>query len=318
MTTPEMHSATELNTIQERVITICNDLIALGTKPSVRLVLSMLPDVSSTSTVHKYFAAWKTELEANQKSLYDKLGFSSEFTQGFMKEITRFSVEAEQRYKEQAQDAIEQRDLAIEGLTTAEERLHKQNAVLEQNEKERKELQTELLQVQEKTKTELASMDKTNEVIVTELRQQLSKADDALDSLSKVTESLRTDIAKAELKLESNQEYVNEVKDQNATLTTENKALNAASVELNKSVATQEAVLAGNAKLIENLEATVATTQQEMSKSDSERLSVSQQLESTRTDLDESRESLLQSTEQMNELRKTNDEQSAVIAKLTV
>ncbi|MCW8336550.1 hypothetical protein [Vibrio paucivorans] len=85
--------------MQERVNEICNDLYSKGEKVSVRVILTYLPDVSSTLTVHKYYANWRKELEANEKSLYDKLGFSSEFTQMFMKEISRFSVEAEQRYK---------------------------------------------------------------------------------------------------------------------------------------------------------------------------------------------------------------------------
>tara|TARA_R110001606_G_scaffold399101_1_gene580728 strand:+ start:17461 stop:18441 length:981 start_codon:yes stop_codon:yes gene_type:complete len=313
----EMADSIEKNTIEERVLAACNELYAGGTKPTVRLVLSMLPDISSTSTIHKYFALWKEELEANQKSLYDKLGFSSGFTQSFMKEITRFSVEAEQRYKEQAQDANEQRDVAIDGLSKSEDRLHKQNALIEQNEKEIKELQSELIKVQEKSKAELASLEKSNEVIVTELRQQLVNSTNINDALSKTNEALRTDISKAELKLEGNQEYVAEVKTQNSSLNTDNKALNAALAELTKTVATQEAVLSGNEKLIKNLESATSSAQKEASKSDSERLSVAQLLETTRSHLDDSKEQLAQAIEKMSELRKTVDEQSTVIAKLT-
>ncbi|MEY8216114.1 MAG: DNA-binding protein, partial [Colwellia sp.] len=76
-----MATSDRTGSIQERVNDICSELYADGTKPTVRLVRSMLSDVKSTSTVHKYFANWKKELEANQQSLYDKLGFSSEFTQ---------------------------------------------------------------------------------------------------------------------------------------------------------------------------------------------------------------------------------------------
>ena len=88
----------ETQSIQERVYTIANELYAAGTKPSVRMVLSMLPDVKSTSTAHKYFKQWKDEQEANQQSLYDKLGFSEKFTRHFMEEVTRFGVQAEQRF----------------------------------------------------------------------------------------------------------------------------------------------------------------------------------------------------------------------------
>ena len=85
---------TENLSTQDRVNQICNELYQKGTKPSARLVLAELPDVSSTSTVHKYFSNWKREMEANQQSLYDRLGFSPDFTKSFMKEISRFAVEA--------------------------------------------------------------------------------------------------------------------------------------------------------------------------------------------------------------------------------
>jgi hypothetical protein len=45
----------------------CCELYAEGSKVSVRKVLAMMPDVSSTSTVKKYYAAWKKELNANPK-----------------------------------------------------------------------------------------------------------------------------------------------------------------------------------------------------------------------------------------------------------
>ena len=123
---------TENLSTQDRVNQICNELYQKGTKPSVRLVLAELPDVSSTSTVHKYFSNWKREMEANQQSLYDRLGFSPDFTKSFMKEISRFAVEAEQRYKGMADDANEQREQAVSDLAKAEDKLHKQTAVVEQ------------------------------------------------------------------------------------------------------------------------------------------------------------------------------------------
>ncbi|WP_426577273.1 DNA-binding protein [Xenorhabdus stockiae] len=250
-------TTSDTNSIQEKVHTICNELYAKGMKPTVRMVLSMLPDVKSTSTVHKYFANWRKEVEANQQSLYDKLGFSSEFTQSFMKEITRFSVEAEQRYKEQALDANEQRDIALEELERNEERLYKQTALIEQRDKEIRELQSELRNVQEQNKSQLVQEQGSHRVIVQELRQQLDTQVEENRSLAASNESLRTEIAKAELRLEGNQEYVGEVKAQNTALLSENKALNSHITDLNKQLARFEATLAGNDKLMAQMEATI-------------------------------------------------------------
>jgi len=56
-----------------------------------------------------------------------------------------------------------------------------------------------------------------------------------------VNESQRTDIAKAELKLEGNEPYVQEVKEQNKAVVVDNKALNKTISELNMTQAGDEA-----------------------------------------------------------------------------
>jgi len=198
--------------MQDRVSEICNDLYGRGEKVSVRVILTYLPDVSSTSTVHKYYANWRKELEANEKSLYDKLGFSSEFTQMFMKEISRFSVEAEQRYKGIADEANEQRDTAIDELAKVEERLYKQTALVDQQGKDISNLKSDLAAEEKAHTTEIEKLNNSHEVLVQELRSRIAQLEKDLSDTAKVNESLRTDLAKSQLKLESNQDYVNEVK----------------------------------------------------------------------------------------------------------
>lgn len=312
---------TEQNSIQDRVTAICNDLYAKGTKPSVRMVLSMLPDISSTSTVHKYFASWKKDLETNQQSLYDKLGFSSEFTQSFMKEITRFGVEAEQRYKELSVDANEQRDIAVEDLGRSEEKQYKQNAMLVQSQKEISELQKELFKVQENLKAELAKEQESNRVIVQELRDQLSESKSTGKELTSTNDILRTEIAKAELRLEGNEQFVQEVKEQNKSAMVDNKELNISISELNKTLAGYEATLAGNNQLITNLEANHTELQSSIVRAEDARQALVSEVSSIRKDLniakstesetkDKLNSALVQSTElkaSMNELTRVTD-----------
>ena len=118
-------SSTDSRHLQDRVNKICDDFIKKGTNPTVRLVLAELTGVSSTSTVHKYFSKWKVNQIAKQESLFDKFGLSTEFTTSFMKEINRFTIEIERRYKELAQDAHEQREQAISDLEKLEGQLSK-------------------------------------------------------------------------------------------------------------------------------------------------------------------------------------------------
>jgi len=80
-------------------------------------------------------------------------------------------------------------------LSSSEERLHKQAAVLEQLEKECKELQAELIKSGESSKADLSEQETANKVIV------------------------------AELRLEGNQQYVTEVKSQNNELVSGSKLL---------------------------------------------------------------------------------------------
>ncbi|UJZ96589.1 DNA-binding protein (plasmid) [Photobacterium damselae subsp. damselae] len=201
--------------LQDKVTMICNDLYSKGQKVSVRIVLSMLPDVSSTSTIHKYYKTWKDELEANQKSLFEKMGFSEEFTRVFMTEITRHATEAERRYRDMADDAKEQSQQAIDDLERVEEYLYKQTAILEQCKKQIKNLEAELAQ------TENAQLSTTQE-----LRQQIESLTDQLNEATASNERLRTELAKNEVKLESNALIVEESKNKNTELNEQVKFLN--------------------------------------------------------------------------------------------
>ncbi|MGF1689070.1 hypothetical protein L4C36_20705 [Photobacterium japonica] len=188
--------------IQERVNEICTQLYGNGEKISVRIVLSMLPDVSSTATVHKYVTAWKNEVMANERSLYEKLGFSNEFTQMFMREISRFSAEAEMRYKGIAEDAAEQRDQAVSSLGMAEDRLAKQNAVVEQQAKQIAELEKELMAVRQQAANDIDANKQANAAVTDELRKKLEGVEVDKKALADTAETLRTELAKAQILVE--------------------------------------------------------------------------------------------------------------------
>lgn len=259
---------------QEVVNQICNDFLKKGEKPSVRLILAEIPNISSTSTIHKYFSKWKDEQIKKQESLFEKFGLSTEFTTSFMKEISRFSIEIEERYKEQAQDATDQQGQAISDLEKSENKLNNQAEVVNQQEKQITDLQTELAKEQ-----------KSNESIVNEIRRQLTTTIDDNKQLAIQNESLRAGKAKAELKLESNQQLVDEIKSLNFQLTSENKELNSNIVELNKISARHESTIIGNDKLILALEAEQEKTEKQLSNIDSNNEKLQSELASVRSEL---------------------------------
>lgn len=212
--------------LQERVSQICNDLYGKAEKVSVRAVLSLLPDVSSTSTVHKYVKVWRDELQANQQSLMDRLGFSEKFTQSFLEEFSRFNTEAEKRWRETAEQAKEQAREAVEDLERIEYKYHKQQALLEQSQKAVKKLEDESRE-----------NEKSQRRIEAELRERITQLEGEKSALSENNEALRTEVAKSQLKVENNETYVSEAK--------ENQRKMAHDIQVaNEKIAKQAAIIA--------------------------------------------------------------------------
>ena len=259
---------------QNTVNDICNDFLRKNIKPTVRLVLAELPDISSTSTAHKYFLNWKNEQVNKQKSLFEKFGLSTEFTSSFMKEINRFSIEIEEQYKEQVQDAHEQQEQAISDLEKLESKFIKQADINNEQEIKINELHTELAKEQ-----------KSHESTIIEIRKQLTDSLNEKTKLNKYNESLRTDISKAELRLEANQEFVDEVKSQNSQLTIDNKELNSTVAELNRSLSGKESAITGNEKLIFALGNEQEKTGKQLNNLDSINTKLQSEITSSRNEL---------------------------------
>lgn len=234
------------NQLQEQVNEVCNDLYSKGQKLSVRVILAELPNVSSTSTVHKYFANWRREQAANEKSLYERLGFSSEFTQMFMREISRFNTEAEQRYKSAADEANEQRDAAIDEMARIEEKYHRQTAKGQQQAKEIEQLKYDLKINEKSFEAEKDKLIDSHNVLVSELRQRIEQLEIKLKETAQLSESLRTELAKAELKLEGNQNLVDEIKSNYRQLEAGNANLQKENQELSQQITKLSARLEGS------------------------------------------------------------------------
>lgn len=118
--------------IENEVFAICNKLYSANEKISTRIILNLLPNIKSTSTIHTYFTQWKDNLEKEQSFLIEKLGFSSNFTKAFSAEIARYTLESENKYKEIALSAKEQTAHAVDDLATMESLVTKKDDQLSQ------------------------------------------------------------------------------------------------------------------------------------------------------------------------------------------
>ncbi|ELA9367488.1 DNA-binding protein [Vibrio parahaemolyticus] len=224
--------------IKDKVFSVCDELHAAGEKISIRLILSMVDEVSSSSTIHKYHAQWRDQLEANQDALYEKLGFSSQFTQMFMHEITRFSAEAERRYKESAVAATEARNEAIAELTIVEDKFLKQVALVDSLHNKLDEAILEKGALLKEHAAEMKKLQSNSDTLASELRHQITELQDKLQESRLSNEQLRTDFAKSELKLEQNSVLVDEVKLREEELQQEREKLSQKVSELTASLAT--------------------------------------------------------------------------------
>ncbi|EJE8535841.1 DNA-binding protein [Vibrio vulnificus] len=298
-----MDTPISANQMQDKVNAICNDLYAKGQKVSVRVVLSMMPEVSSTSTVHKYYKQWKEELEANQKSLLEKMGFSPEFTRVFMAEITRHATEAERRYREIADDAKEQSAKAIEDLERVEERLHKQTAVLEQKDNLIKTLQAEL-----------AETKKTQEAVSAELRLQIDELTKTANEKAEVADRLRTELAKKELQLENNQQAAASITEENELLREQVKEKVEQMIEQAKAITRLESSLDAKTALLDELKQDKQSLSQKNQDLDAELRDLQQSRYSQQTSLNEAQSREQNAQTRIDDLVKAIAEAKATIA----
>ena len=240
----EQAQNTELKTqgLQEKVTAICNVLSAKGQKVSVRVVLSLLPEVKSTSTVHKYFKAWKDTQEEKERSDIKNIGFSEEFARVFLNEINRHAAKTERIFREIALDAKEQSIRAIEDVERAETRLIKQTGLLELRDKEVKELQAEIPLIKNAQNT-----------LVIELKNQIESLNKQRLEHTNSKARLSSDLVKSEIIIENNKEMIATQKAQNQALSEEVRALNSALLKTSKEITRLNTIQESNQTLVTEL-----------------------------------------------------------------
>lgn len=296
---------------KDKVFKACDELHSNGEKITVRLLLTMIDEINSTSTVHKYYSMWRDQLEANQNKLYEQLGFSTQFTQMFMTEISRFSAEAERRYKESAQSALEARNEAIEDLTRTEDKYQKQVALVESLEEKLNDqiaFIASLKNEHQAAKNELQSNANTLEK---ELREQIKELESKLSETRANNEQLRTELAKSEVKLEQNQALVDQVKLNEDELRLENEKLKKTATELSTQLATakgNEAAALDAKRVKEELYVELKTRTAELEQSlkqsrdkEDKLIRVQSELESSNVIIEQLRENMRVATQQVSQ-----------------
>lgn len=274
--------------IKKKVFEICSSLHSQKQKVTVRLVLSLLPDVKSTSTVHKYHKQWKEEIEAKQELLLKEHGLSKEFQTAFFHEITRFSSEAKLKYEDHNQELMEERAIAVTGLAEAESTVAILTDQVEQMRAEIMELnqQSKLIDSEHNSALEIQAASHTNKIET--LEKQLKDSNVDKQALIELNELQRTSVAKMELQLES----VPELKETITSLSNEVKQSGLTNDESQRLIAKlQQQVVGANE--------TIDSTSQRLDVALSSQKQVEQDLLDTRTNLTESKVTLATQTEKL-------------------
>jgi chromosome segregation ATPase len=229
--------------IQEKVNSICNAFMAEhGQPPKIRYLISQVGEFTSSSTAHKYFATWRRQYDDNQQAMFDKLGLSEDFNNALMREVKRFTTQAENRYESRIHESKELTNSMIVELELIEDKCEKQSQRI-----------SEQFSIIEALKKELSESEKGKSVIEAELRSQIEVHKKAEREASNNADKIRTDLAKEQLRNESNVILVKEVKAQNKTILSDNKKLEKELASTSKQVAQLEAVNKGHESLISEL-----------------------------------------------------------------
>lgn len=225
--------------IKQQVFSVCDELFAANEKMSVRIVQGYLKEIKSSSTIHKYYAMWKDQKQAGMDSLYNQVGLSDTFINTLMNEVTRFGAEAERRYKDQAKDALNQRNTAIEDLSDLDDKYFKQSNLVDSLNQTVAKLKSETTLMEQKHNDALDKQESTHKTLEKELRAQIASLQDKNDTASNALEALRTELAKANLKVESNSALVEQIKIQHGDVIQARDELVKQNSELTNQLATK-------------------------------------------------------------------------------
>ena len=128
---------------------LCDKLEGKGIEPKIKVVLSLLPEIKSTSTAHKYIASWKANKAPVQNELLDnKLNFSSKIAQTLIDELAQKEKELELNYLKEIDEANHQLSLADKQLIEAKADLELVNLEQIKNELKIAKLESQLEQSQ--------------------------------------------------------------------------------------------------------------------------------------------------------------------------
>ncbi|CAH6901135.1 conserved hypothetical protein [Vibrio chagasii] len=195
---------------RQRVFEICDSLFVKGEKTSVRNVLSMMPDVKSTSTINVDVREWNTQAKNKRMDLFRERGFSDEFVELFSTEITRLSAAKDAEHNAEVLMYKDEADLANELLLKTEGELELAGVKLDESNSTISLKDKEIT----KLKTELAQSEKNCEGIEKRLTGEIGDLQDKLNNQKIDLDKAQSELAKTEVKHENQETLISNLETQ--------------------------------------------------------------------------------------------------------
>ncbi|WP_127471972.1 hypothetical protein [Thiomicrorhabdus aquaedulcis] len=301
--------------IQRIVDETLDEMYARKEKLSIRSLIDRVGTdvISSTSTASKYKRSWDDRRLARENELFDRLGFSSEFTQAFMQEISRFSADIESRTRKSSEDLrtdnselerelerVERLAKDFEILATQKE---KEIGTLNQRIESEKQSQKHALESQGKDhKHELETLQTKYQTQISETEKQYRQLTEKVLELQTIIEELRRNLAQADLRLES----LKSLEDTNS------KLLNQVS-ELNTQLSDNKANAVGLSRDVDSKQNQIATLEKTAER---ELLSKDKEIEALKTALAKQEELTINLREEVASRKGENDSLNSQISRL--
>ncbi|MFA0679302.1 hypothetical protein AB4572_02560 [Vibrio splendidus] len=167
-------------------------------------MLSMMPDVKSTSTINVDVREWNTQAKNKRMDLFRERGFSDEFVELFSTEITRLSAAKDAEHNAKVLMYKDEADLANELILKTEDELElagvkvkESNTTISLKDKEITKLKTELVQ-----------SEKNCEGIEKRLTDEIGDLQDKLNNQKIDLDKAQSELAKTEIKLENQETLI--------------------------------------------------------------------------------------------------------------
>ena len=292
---------------------LCDKLKMKGVEPKITLLSSLMPEIKSTSTIHKHLLSWKAKTNQEKVEMFDrKFSLSSNFTQAFMDELQLKSTEAELSYKKQFKDANNQRLIAEQELAQFKSDFEALSLEKIANEIRLGQLEEQLLQSREQylaieieaqqNKEAQNKLVNTHTLAVKELQIEVAQLSNKNNAHSRLNHELAEELTSMSALLSDSKALAETLEEENAKIHLTNEELHKQNVRTNAELNSATASLEAKQVEVNELTGIKATLEEELAELNAANESLSETNHKATAELNSATASLEAKQVEVNEL----------------